>query len=140
MGIPERPDGIGALDKTPALFFSLVIVGWAYLGFSGGPLGESDPPSSYWPTDLALPRSVFGLSIFALLKLHPALAVFFGRSDDFTFQVSEILAGEWRVSLDNLGAVYAGSVPISDWSVSLPFIAALVSRRREWHWRILAGA
>lgn len=136
--------GLALWTKTPALFFSLVIVGWAYLG-----------RFSWWATwrerstlkllayrTLAFAAvGLFGLSIFALLKLHPAFGSLFGRSDDFTFQVSEILAGEWRVSLDNLGRCLRWlSTYFRPELFSLPFIAALVSRRREWHWRILAGA
>ena len=83
---------------------------------------------------------MFGLGIFASC-LSTSFGTLFGRSNDFTFTVTEILQGEWHVSLDNFGRFLRWmSTYFRPELLSLPFIALLLSRRKALHWRIVAGA
>ncbi len=43
-----------------------------------------------------------GLCIFALLKLHPAFGQLFSRGSDFLYPISDVLAGAWQHSLQQI--------------------------------------
>lgn len=136
--------GLALLTKTPALFFAPVIVGWAY----AGRFADWTEYKNQATWRLFVRRTLgfglaglSGLALFGLLKIHPAFGSLFTRSNDFTFTISELLSGEWRVTIDNLGRALSWlSTYLRPEFMSLPFIALLVSRRRTLHWRILAGA
>ncbi len=135
--------GLALWTKIPALFFSGVIAGWAYGGtFLSSPhLKKMFPRILLWRTLAFGGAGLIGLSIFALLKLQPAFGSLFGRGSDFTFTLEDILQGEWKTSLSNLGRFLRWlSTYIRPEIMALPFIAALLSKKRDLHWRILVSA
>lgn len=135
--------GLALWTKIPAIFFAGVILGWAYLG--------STSTITNWKkisTRILMYRTLafglaglFGLALFALLKLQPAFGSLFGRGSDFTFSVQDIAQGEWKTSLSNAGRFFQWlSTYLRPEIVALPFIGALISQKRPLHWRILASA
>jgi len=135
--------GLALWTKVPAIFFAGVIFGWTYFSslFSQSPWKD-------FSTRLIVYRSLafglaglLGLAIFALLKLQPAFGSLFGRGSDFTFTLQDVLQGEWKTSLSNGGRFFQWlSTYLRPEIVTLPFIAALLSKKRSLHWKILASA
>lgn len=74
-----------------------------------------------------------GLLVFLILKTQPNFGTLFSRGGDFSFSISEILAGQWRTSLDNVGRLinwtsnYARPEALS-LAVIVPFIVARKKR------------
>ena len=134
--------GLALWTKIPALFFAGVIFGWAYFGtVFVFPISKKMLPGYLQRTIAFGLVGVLGLAIFALLKLQPAFGSLFGRGSDFTFSVQDILGGEWRTSISNLGRFFQWmSTYLRPEVMTLPFIAALISKKRSFHWRILISA
>ncbi|MEO8581148.1 MAG: glycosyltransferase family 39 protein [Patescibacteria group bacterium] len=89
--------GLAILSKLPGLFLSPVFVLIAAFPFTTNHLRLSI--TKFFWIGLA---GVIGISLFLLLKLHPAFAQLFLRGGNFTYSIGELLAGDWVNSIRNI--------------------------------------
>lgn len=75
---------------------------------------------------------VVGLVIFLILKTQPIFGALFARGQDFTFTLQEVLGGQWRTSIDNIGRLIEWvSSYLRPEALSLAVIALLVTKKRS---------
>lgn len=132
--------GVALWTKTPALFFAPVFVFWALV--PNEPIPRHDLLRFWLRRGLLFGLSgLLGLGLFALLKVSPAFGSLFGRSSDFTYSVSDILAGEWRSTLQNFPKVLNWlSTYMRPELLSFCLLAVLFSRQKLLHGKLLLGA
>ncbi len=136
--------GLALWTKTPALFLAPFFVAFAL----SGPWCLDHRPlrSLAWREWLGRliyfgSAGLLGLLIFYSLRLQPNFGSLFGRSNDFTFTTAELLAGQWRTSLDNVGRLLQWlSAYLRPELLSLSAIALLLSRQNRRHWLWWLGA
>jgi 4-amino-4-deoxy-L-arabinose transferase-like glycosyltransferase len=136
--------GLALWTKTPALFLAPV---FPILAFSGwwldNGINKKLPTPSYWLwRTLALAGAgLLGLSIFLLLKTQPNFGALFSRSEDFSFSIGEIVRGQWRTSLDNLGRLLRWlSAYLRPELLSMVAIALILSVKKRWHWFLIISS
>lgn len=94
--------GFALMTKTPALFAIPVITltpagAWILTALQTGKHpGKAKILRAFLWTGLA---GVGAMLLFVTLRISPFFGALFTRSGDFTFKVSEVLAGEWRYVL-----------------------------------------
>lgn len=123
--------GFAILTKLPAIFFLPVFPIFSQL-FSKRWTFFSN---QVWKNLICMGIASFiGLTMFAALKIHPAFGQLFSRGQDFTFTVSELIGGQWRASINNIGKVifWEGSY-ISFTFVALTFLSIFFSKQRRLH-------
>lgn len=126
--------GLALWTKTPAIFWAPAFVVLAYWQ----PLWQKKFKPLPTRTLAFGTAGALGLGFFALLKISPAFGSLFGRSSDFTFTLTEVLQGQWRTGLDNIGRGLRWlSAYLRPEVLSLPFMALLLSRHRQKHWQIM---
>lgn len=102
--------GLALLTKLPALFLSVSFPLFAFV--------QRERMSQKFRRIMAVAvAGALGLAIFFSLKLHPAFGQLFGRGNDFTFTIQEIVAGEWRTSLSNIPRVLSWIVAYISWPI-----------------------
>jgi 4-amino-4-deoxy-L-arabinose transferase-like glycosyltransferase len=121
--------GLSLLSKTPALFFIPVMVVGLFL----------IPPqikSKLWAKQVIMLglSIIIGFSIFYSLKVSPLFPFLFQRSGDFTFTISEVIGGEWRIAFKNLLIFLRWQLRyLSFCLLILPFISVwLGSKSKSW--------
>lgn len=133
--------GLALWTKTPALFWAPVFVLYAVWPWINQP--------KHWPTTSQLISRLLwfglagflGLSWLGLLRISPAFGSLWGRSSDFTFSLAELLSGQWKVSIDNMGRIISWlSAYLRPEVLSLPFIALLISQHKRQHWQIMLAS
>lgn len=88
--------GLSLWTKLPAILFAPVLAVFACV-FAAKNIKER-----LIKTSLVGAAVLGGVTLFFLLKLHPAFSQLFSRGGDFLFKPAEILAGDWRYSLNQV--------------------------------------
>lgn len=85
--------------------------------------------------------AVVGLAVFGSLKIHPSFGQLFNRGSDFLYPLSEVIAGQWQVTIRNIPNYVSYFIAY----VSLPLMLflpfGLFSRHRQrQQWVMLVSA
>jgi 4-amino-4-deoxy-L-arabinose transferase-like glycosyltransferase len=93
--------GGALITKTPAIFAIPVIALTPLFAFIRNPKYKKKKAVIKFVESIFLIGlgGWFGCVIFLLLRISPFFGALFSRSSDFTFTLSELLAGEWRYVL-----------------------------------------
>jgi len=84
---------------------------------------------------------LLGLLLFLTMKLHPAFGQLFGRGEDFTFSLNEVLAGQWKTSIDNVVRVTYWNGSYLSYGVLVACVLSLfLSKHRQRNALLLLSA
>lgn len=117
--------GAALWTKTTALFFIPAVAALPYV------LHRTKQKDAYRKLIIG---GLVGLLIFAALRISPLFPSLFSRSEDYTFSVKELLAGEWRHVLFSTipNAVLWMITYLTPFALIAAFFAAKKSIR--WWW------
>ena len=134
--------GLALWTKTPALFVGpfFALVAWWEPFWKALTKRQMPLRFVFDRTMWFAGAGALGLSIFLLLKLQPMFGSLFSRSADFTFTITEVLNGNWRTSIDNIGRfVEWVGTNLRPELVALSAFGLILSRRRKTHWLLWLG-
>jgi len=124
--------GLALWTKLPAVFFAPIFM---LIPFFGERMTVSKPLglgslNSVKKLNVFVPfvvSALLGMAIFGLLIFSPAFGQLFSRGQDFSYPLSEVLAGKWMQAIPNLGRYLGFFGAYLTWPVLVLVVAGLFS-------------